>query len=127
MFYEELGAAVVGWLYFVLGAVVFLATGSYLVRGRLVDTRTLADTGISMLAVLSLSYPYLIQSQLAELDFDIGALLLVSYFVVLLDIAVANKKNLRHWISPSRNAAIRRRMPHYARFEKRTNLRLNIT
>ena len=41
--------------------------------------------------------------------------------------AVADKKNLRHWISPSRNAAIRRRMPHYARFEKRTNLRLNIT
>ena len=42
-------------------------------------------------------------------------------------VAVANKEYLRHWISPSRNAAIRRRMPHYARFEKRTNLRLNIT
>ena len=65
MFYEELGAAVVGGLNFVFGAVVFLAAGSYLVRGRLADTRTLADTGISMLAVLSLSYPYLIQPQLA--------------------------------------------------------------
>ena len=88
MFYEELGAAVVGGLNFVFCAVVFLAAGSYLVRGRLADTRTLADTGISMLAVLSLSYPYLIQPQLAGQGFDKSALLLVPYLVVLLDIAV---------------------------------------
>lgn len=88
MFYEELGAAVVGGLYFVFGAVVFLAAGSYLVRGRLADTRTLTDTGISMLAVLSLSYPYLIQPQLAGQGFDKSALLLVPYFLVLLDVAV---------------------------------------
>ena len=42
-------------------------------------------------------------------------------------VAVVHEKNLRHWIPPSRRAALRRRMPYYARFGKRIKMRLNIT